>query len=252
MLQKFGFTQYESKVFEALTASSAPLDASTIVKHSGVPKSKVYEVLNRLVEKGLLLTSFQQKKKLYCALPLETTIEKLTSEFESHIKDLKERKFSLPPGDEQVWSLKSKKSIDALLYNKIERAEHSIYVSGWSKDIGSLLPLLESKSTNGIDVEMLSVGAINSKLNQLHVLEPAEGHEALEQYQLIVIDEEDILFAGVEEGNWQGITTKSRPLVKCFIEFFQHDIALTTITKKYEQILMEDEDIKKLLMRLRY
>ncbi len=61
MLQKFGFTQYESQVFEALTSSPEPLDATSIVKYSGVPKSKVYEVLNRLVEKRTPPDFFSKK-----------------------------------------------------------------------------------------------------------------------------------------------------------------------------------------------
>jgi DNA-binding IclR family transcriptional regulator len=34
-------------------SSNEPLDATTIVKHSGVPKAKIYEVLARLIDKGL-------------------------------------------------------------------------------------------------------------------------------------------------------------------------------------------------------
>ena len=40
MLQKFGFSQYESQAYEVVVSSNEPLDATTIVKHSGVPKAK--------------------------------------------------------------------------------------------------------------------------------------------------------------------------------------------------------------------
>ncbi|MDQ0175507.1 sugar-specific transcriptional regulator TrmB [Bacillus chungangensis] len=33
MLQKFGFSQYESQTFEAALSSNEPLDATTIVKY---------------------------------------------------------------------------------------------------------------------------------------------------------------------------------------------------------------------------
>lgn len=89
MLQKFGFSQYESKVFEALVSSEEPLDATKIVKYSGVPKAKIYEVLSRMIEKGMVLDSVSEKKKLYSALPLPLAIEKLTAEFQDNIKQLK-------------------------------------------------------------------------------------------------------------------------------------------------------------------
>lgn len=63
MLQKFGFSQYESKVYETLVASEDPMDASTVVKHSGVPKAKIYEVLSRLSDKGLVSDSISDRKK---------------------------------------------------------------------------------------------------------------------------------------------------------------------------------------------
>ena len=62
MLQKFGFTQYESQVYEAIFAQQEPLDASSIVNHSNVPKAKIYEVLNRLIDKGIVLTTMHGKK----------------------------------------------------------------------------------------------------------------------------------------------------------------------------------------------
>ncbi|UOQ94293.1 helix-turn-helix domain-containing protein [Halobacillus shinanisalinarum] len=252
MLQKFGFTQYESQVFEVLTASDEPLDASSIVKYSHVPKSKVYEVLNRLVEKGLLLTSFHERKKLYNALPLETTIKKLTHEFEENVKELKHRKYTLTPNDDRVWTLQGRPAIASLVKDLIEQAEHSIYLSGWSDDIQPMLSELESHNKQGIKVEVLSVGEVQTLLGDIHVLLPDEKHEALERHKLIIIDEKEMLFAGVENQTWHGIKTMSNPLVKFFTEFFYHDIALTEITKKYQTTLMQDEEIKNILMKLRY
>ncbi|WP_226580319.1 TrmB family transcriptional regulator [Halobacillus litoralis] len=252
MLQKFGFTQYESQVFEVLTAKSEPLDATTIVKYSQVPKSKVYEVLHRLVEKGLILTSFHEKKKLYAALPLETTIEKLTAEFEANIEEMKNAEYHLPESDERVWTLQNDATITSLLKELLLKAAHSIYITGWNDELAPLLPLLKDQHERGIKVEILSIGKLEMENLQAHVLLPDEKHEALERHKLIIIDGKEILFAGVEKGYFQGIHTLSRPLVKFFTEFFHHDVALTEITKKYHSILMADEDIKETLMKLRY
>lgn len=63
MLQKFGFSQYESKVYETLVAGDGPMDATSVVKHSGVPKAKIYEVLSRLIDKGLISDSISEKKR---------------------------------------------------------------------------------------------------------------------------------------------------------------------------------------------
>ncbi|WP_281975999.1 TrmB family transcriptional regulator [Halobacillus litoralis] len=252
MLQKFGFTQYESQVFEVLTASNSPMDATTIVKYSQVPKSKVYEVLQRLVEKGMILTSFNDRKKLYTALPLETTIEKLTSEFQSNVEELKSKEFSLPDSDDRVWTLQNDTSISVLIKECIQKADKQILITGWSDELTPLLPHLQKKHKEGVNIELLSVGDLDTGNIPSHLLLPDEQHEALERHKIVIVDEQEILFAGVEKGYFQGIHTLSKPLVKFFTEFFYHDVALTEITKKYESVLIEDDEIREILMKLRY
>jgi len=63
VLQQCGFTQYESQVYTSLITINQPLDATAIVKRSGVPRSKVYEVITKLIEKGIVLESFIEKKR---------------------------------------------------------------------------------------------------------------------------------------------------------------------------------------------
>ncbi|MCM3717758.1 TrmB family transcriptional regulator [Fictibacillus phosphorivorans] len=252
MLQKFGFSQYESQVFEVLASSEEPMDATNIVKYSGVPKSKIYEVLTRMIEKGMVLDSVSEKKKLYTALPLSTVIEKLTTEFQENVEQLKtstsKRKFY----DEHVWSLKVDSSIRAQTKEILQTAEKSIKVSAWEDDVQDYLPILEEKEKQGIDVEVLVVGELESSLKNIHTLIPAQEHHSLERFRLVVVDEEEVIFAGVEGESWQAMKTKSRPFIKVFIEFFYHDVALAKINEKHSDLLMNDEEIRSVLMKLRY
>jgi sugar-specific transcriptional regulator TrmB len=254
MLQKFGFSQYESKVYEVLSSSDEPLDATLIVKYSGVPKAKVYEVISRMIEKGLVLDSVSEKKKLYTALPLDLVIEKLRKEFQDHIDQLKNKTSKKIIMDDRVWSLKVDSSIQLQCKQLVQEAKHSIRISLWKEELSDYLPTLIEKEQAGVKVEALVVGDLEEDipLTALYTLSPNKEHQALEQNRLIIIDEETILFAGVENNAWQAMVTKSKPFVKFFAEFFYHDVALTKITKKYEYQLMKDEEIKQLLLRLRY
>lgn len=254
MLQKFGFSQYESKVYEVLSASNEPLDATQIVKYSGVPKAKVYEVISRMIEKGMVLDSVSEKKKLYTALPLHLVVEKLSKEFQSNIDNLKNNSSKKIIMDDRVWSLKLDSSIQLQYMQLIKEAQHSIQISIWEEELPDYLPLLIEKEQAGVKVEALVVGGVAQEipLSTLYTFSPIKEHVALEKYRLLIIDEETILFAGVERGTWQAMITKSKPFVKFFAEFFNHDVALTTITQKYEDQLMKDEEIKHLLLRLRY
>jgi HTH-type transcriptional regulator, sugar sensing transcriptional regulator len=254
MLSKFGFSQYESKVYEVLSSSDEPLDATLIVKYSGVPKAKVYEVISRMIEKGMVLDSVSEKKKLYTALPLQLVVEKLTKEFESNLNQLKKNTTKKITTDDRVWSLKVDSSIVLQGKQLLQEAKHSIHISIWKDELHDYLPILIEKQMNGVMIEALIVGDIEEDLpfSNFYILSPNQEHQKLEKNRLIIVDEESILFAGVENDTWQAMITKSKPFVKFFAEFFYHDVALTKITKKFENQLMQDDEIKNLLLRLRY
>lgn len=252
MLQQFGFTQYESQVYESIITIDEPLDATAIVKRSGVPRAKVYEVLHRLIEKGIILESTIQKKRLYAALPIESVINKLKTDFEANIQKLravKERK-TLP--DNRVWTLKDNQSIQALLIDLLKKANRTIFISGWADDLKTFLPQLEAQKDSGLQVTIHSIGELSTSIKDITVLIPDKQHENLERSRILIIDEQEMVFAGIEETKWLAIQTQSRPLVKFFTEFFYHDIALTEITKKFGEKIMEDKAIRDALLKLRY
>ncbi|MFQ3545068.1 helix-turn-helix domain-containing protein [Halobacillus rhizosphaerae] len=252
MLQPFGFTQYESKVYEALITVNEALDATTIVKRSGVPRSKVYEVLQRMTDKGMILESTADRKRLYYALPVEATIDKLKADFESNVEDLKNIPQKDVEADDRVWTLKEDQSILSMQKELMGNARKSIVISGWADDLEPYIPVLEGKSNEGVEVEVHSTGAIETTLSNVSILIPNSLHEALERSRILIIDNQEVMFAGKEHTDWQAMHTQSKPLVKFFTEFFYHDVALTEITRKYSDTILKDEGIRELLLKLRY
>lgn len=81
---------------------------------------------------------------------------------------------------------------------------------------------------------------------------PDTQHGTLERSRILIIDQQEMLFAGIEDTVWQAIRTRSKPLVKFFTEFFYHDVALTEITRKYKDMVMEDKAVRDVLLNLRY
>jgi HTH-type transcriptional regulator, sugar sensing transcriptional regulator len=252
MLQQFGFTQYESQVYQSLITVDQPLDATGIVKRSEVPRSKVYEVLHRLSEKGLILESTVEKKRLYSALPLDATIEKLKADFESNVQKLKNTQIKQTVRDDRIWTLKDNHSIQSLMKDLLQQAERSIVISGWSEDLSLYLPILEEKYSQGLNINIHVIGEITTIIQNVSTLIPDTQHTQLEKSRILIVDEQEMIFAGIEESKWLAIRTQSHPLVKFFTEFFYHDVALTKITQKYSDIVMNDEEVREVLLNLRY
>ena len=133
----------------------------------------------------------------------------------------------------------------------IESAQESIRISAWN-DTFRISPFTRTKAKQGVQIESLIVGEVETDLENMHFLIPAEEPNALERYLLLIVDNREILFAGVEQESWQAMKTMSQPFVKFFTEFFYHDVALAKITQKHHDLFMEDDEIKSLLMKLRY
>lgn len=252
MLKEFGFSQYESKVYEVLVSSDEPMDVNMIVKHSSVPKTKMYEVLSRMIDKGMIMEAISEKKKMYTALELNLAVERLTSQFQANIEKFKESTTKKTFSDDRVWSFKVQASIEAQNKQLLQEATKSIRISAWNDDFVEYLPLLEEKEKQGLDIKAHVVGNISANIENLHYFVPTEEDVFLERFQLIIVDEREIIFATVEGDSWQAIRTMSQPFVKVFAEFFHHDVVLTKILVKYNETLMNDPEIRNIVTKLRY
>ena len=78
-LQQLGFTAYEAKVYVALLGTQAPAGYE-VARHSGVPRSKVYEVLEKLRALDLVHTSQTGEQILYHPLPHRVMLQRRKNE----------------------------------------------------------------------------------------------------------------------------------------------------------------------------
>ena len=108
-LEQLGLTEGESKVFEALL-KLGPSTVGPIVKKSGVAYSNVYDILNRLLDKGLVSFIMREKTKYFQAVEptrikdyldkQEQELQKSKKTFEKLLPDLEKLKASVGKKEE--------------------------------------------------------------------------------------------------------------------------------------------------------
>ncbi|WP_436888431.1 TrmB family transcriptional regulator [Mammaliicoccus sciuri] len=74
ILKRFGLSEYGSKAYIALVQNPG-ITAYKLSEISSVPRSKIYEALNKLDEQGLAYFNLQDQKKYYYALSPKQTIQ---------------------------------------------------------------------------------------------------------------------------------------------------------------------------------
>ncbi|WP_202320520.1 TrmB family transcriptional regulator [Archaeoglobus neptunius] len=111
-LKKLGFTEYEARVYAAL-ALRGEATASEIHKTSGVPRTKVYEVLKSLESKGFVET-IKSSPASFRAIDPEIILEDYKEEILSTVnsvveflKDAKHEKFIQHP----VWCVRGSSGV---------------------------------------------------------------------------------------------------------------------------------------------
>jgi len=132
-LQTLGFTKNDSKVLLTL-AKYKILSPADIAKFSGVDRARVYDSLNRLIEKGYIQKEPVKRGANYQIIPIETIFKSIREEYkqkinetliiEKAISDLEIESDELEP---RVWAISSREKIRKKIKDLIESSEKRIY-----------------------------------------------------------------------------------------------------------------------------
>ncbi|ASJ15880.1 transcriptional regulator [Thermococcus chitonophagus] len=121
-LQKFGLTKYESLAYITLL-KLGPSKATDVTRESGIPHTRIYDVLSSLSKKGFV-DVMHGTPRLYAPVNPEIVLERLKKELIEDIENLKkafEDLYKETHGEElpEIWTIHG-------FENTIERAEYII------------------------------------------------------------------------------------------------------------------------------
>lgn len=231
LLNSFGITSNEAKVYITLLQ----MDASTgykISKSSGVPRSKIYNLLSSLEEKGLVLKSADETP-LYKSLPVSELINKLKNDSEENIDALDNslKRLGTISKPESIWLMDTYDQVfDKVLY-QIENAQDSLYVQIYSEDLN---PKLIDALTNAEKRLHKFVVILFSNHNQYslpfdryykHYFEADKTLDYGGKWINAVSDGQEVTYGKLPEkfSNTGVVTTKNSSMVFLAQEYVLHD-----------------------------
>jgi sugar-specific transcriptional regulator TrmB len=158
-LIEMGFSEYEAKAYLALLQDS-PVSAYEVGKASGVPSSKIYQVLARLVERGIALAIEEGGKTSYVPLSPQELIESQRHRMESRLGEL-ERQLTKPRRDERlnyIWNFSDYPGLQEQLGLLARDARRELILSIWREDSPIILPLLPVLRKRGVKIAIILYG----------------------------------------------------------------------------------------------
>ncbi len=136
-LKKLGLTDYETKAYLALI-SSGSVGGNKLSEVSKVPQGKIYLILSKLIEKGLV-SQVNSKPKIFKAIDPEISLKALINEQKNNldeiaqsvsagIKEIKKLELNKQETDEKITILRGKKNTFPIAHYLYENAKKSLDV----------------------------------------------------------------------------------------------------------------------------
>jgi HTH-type transcriptional regulator, sugar sensing transcriptional regulator len=136
LLEKLGLTEYEAKTLNTLFKLKEA-EAPEISRTAQVPKTRVYDVLEKLIKKNLII-EINGRPKLYRAIDAEETIDLLINSKKNQLSELEIEatvmKESILADDtqtedigERVMKVKDKQDFERILGQELLKANNTVF-----------------------------------------------------------------------------------------------------------------------------
>jgi HTH-type transcriptional regulator, sugar sensing transcriptional regulator len=161
-LQDLGLTEYEAKVMHSLLASQEA-EAPLISRNAQVPKTRVYDVLERLVSKGLLV-EISGRPKRYKMINAKKAFATLLDHKRSTLTDLELRSESIletvsaqqETGGEKTMKVKDVNDFYKILANELATSTNTVHAFSYLKNSHSVVKdALRAATRRNVKVKLL-------------------------------------------------------------------------------------------------
>src|SRR3989344_1501298 len=164
LLEQLGLTEYEAKTLATLF-KLRETEAPEISRLAQVPKTRVYDVLERLTKKGMIIEIYGRPKK-YRVVEPGKVFDELLNEKKQELRKLEERanklKSSIVEGTheeeaEKVMKVKEKGDFMRILGQEISGAKKSVHgFTNVSKEYSLLHDAVKKASSRDVEVKIIS------------------------------------------------------------------------------------------------
>ncbi|MFJ7753156.1 TrmB family transcriptional regulator [Peribacillus muralis] len=236
-LQSLGFSQYEAKAYVSLVRQGQA-SAYQVSKESGIPRARVYEILNGLQEEGVVIKEEINDSIQYSPLPVDVFLESVRSRWDNTYQSISDtlKQFEKigPVSDNRVMTLKGEQHILSFCRTLIQKAEKRIVVSLWDKMYEILEPELKESAGHctlkGIVFQVESpLAGIDVHRQTSYVNNIGEN-----KWFILSIDGTETIYGPASETRETAFYTDDPIHINFLENYIWHDILVNRLVKKDE------------------
>lgn len=221
-LEDLGLTKYEAATFAALTGLGEAT-ASEVHEESGVPRSNVYGVLDRLAEKGLVETA-QSRPTLYRAVEPEEAMERLKRDRRERedraLRSLQETSTEARgESGGEIWTIEGERNVADRAREIVRSSTEEVLIA----DYPGIVEELEDDIAES-DADFLVMTTADTSIPSVPFLEDLR--HPVKMNGFIVIGDDEVLVSFESDGDRTGIWSDSDGLLELFQHFFRVTVEL--------------------------
>lgn len=230
LLKSFHFTESETKVYIAMLKHGSGTGYE-ISKWSSVPRSKVYNILETLMDKGCAVVSKQTNPLHYSAVPMGELIENIRSSVEEDLAAVQSElaSFNQTMDLETLWYIRGYSNIFSKCRHLLAQAQSDVYIQVWREDLPYILEELQAVEQRLAKTVIILYSTdhdydVPLQYYYRHGFEEEKLAESGGRWLNMVIDSKEVLFGHIQNSkNAEVIWTRSLPMVFLAKENISHD-----------------------------
>ncbi|RAQ94105.1 TrmB family transcriptional regulator [Thermogemmatispora tikiterensis] len=197
LLQQLGFTQYEAQCYLGLLRQH-PLNGSQLSTVSGVPRSMVYQTLDRLEAKEAVvrISSEPGEPQQYEPVAPRLVIARLSAQFQATCEQAEAALSALgePPASEIVLNIVGADEILRRAAMLVRHARLRLGLMGGSQELAALEPELRAAVARGVVPRLVSIGPAPQVDGQI-ITFLGENVSAPTRFLIVIADAAPLLMA---------------------------------------------------------
>lgn len=235
-LKQFGFSANEAKAYLGLLRCQ-PASAYEIAKQTGIPTSKIYETVGKLVARGILQSNREEGSNvIYLAMNPSDLMASIRDRTINETNRLLPELEQIPLGIESnlIWPLLDEAQVQSRTNQLINSTTDTLLVSLWPEELVFCEPALRQAHERGVRIAIVHFGEpdIDIGATYHHPAEKTLYQEKGGRGLTLVGDSREVVIANFSQGGEvEGAWSRNKSFVTVAEDYVKHDVYITKVTR---------------------
>lgn len=235
-MMHLGLSSYEAKCYLACI-KLGKANGYQISKLSAVPRARIYDTLDKLIEKELVTKIDEAEQIYYVALQYQTFIDRKRHEYESTMNDLQTNLNNIntvTPEDIIIKTYQTKEDIIQKVKEIINNTKETLYVSLWPGTLSNIEDILKERDIALKGIIFKNNQSLNHKNKQLFIHRPTRYTDTIEdkQWFIIINDQGEMIYGSDLNIQSQAYYSIDPQQIYLMQNFIWHDILVNQLVEQ--------------------